>query len=296
MKRLLLLLLFPAFASAQYSTYDLVRDSISKIAQRKTDSVLVVLQAQVNAAIATIPTTSSPKGLVTSASLASKPDTSVFLPAVRSSIATKTSFDNVSDSVLRNAGWAPTMADLKMWKVAPNKVVLMVGKTAIGDNLGGFYRWDTTATGTDETVYLNIINSNISSAGRWVRIFQRARTLPGGGILVNNGGVKTLFLSGATNSSGDIILNLTDDNNSTGNAVFTEIWSIKATSTTDANGPGNAVQSYRKSLTTNLKVLTYGFYKANAITIALGLLYNPFASVGAGTVIQFEITGINSNG
>lgn len=183
-----------------------------------------------------------------------------------------------------------TLADLKALQPATNQIVLMVGKTLVGDNLGGFYRWDSSASGSDDT-YVNIVVSNVASNGRWVRVFQKARSV-GGGILVNNGGIKTFYISGTTGSNGKITLNLTDDNTATGNALFSEIWSILPNPQTNAAGPADAVQSYRESMAANLKTTTYGFYKANAVTITLGLFLTPVASIGAGTVSQFRLDGI----
>ena len=110
--------------------------------------------------------------------------------------------------------------------------------------------------------------------------------------MVNNGGVKTLYASGITDSSGGIQLYLTDDGTATGNALFAEIWRNTSQCTQPATGPSTAVQSYVKALSADLKSTTHGFYKANAVTVTLGLVYAPFAAVGAGIPAQFEITGV----
>lgn len=269
MKLLLTLLLFPILIQAQNGV--IYKSSLTKdyTIKQQLDSLGGILNTSVN-------------GLSTA--VAAKADVSL--------VNTKTSFQDVSDSVLRKAEGVGLLSDLRITPVMPNKIVMLVGRTAIGDNLGGFYRFDTAATGSDEMTYLNTINSSLTTKGRWVRVFQRARTITGGGIMVNNGGVKNFYISGTTNASGDVVLNLTDDNTATGNALFSEIWSITAISTTDANGPATAVQSYRKSLPAGLKTLTYGFYRANAITITLGGVIPPVASVGAGTIVQFRIDGI----
>ena len=172
------------------------------------------------------------------------------------------------------------------------KIVFLIGKTTMGDNLGGFYRWDASATDADDTQFMNYLTSNLSSTGRWVRVFQKARLTTGGATLVNSGGVRTLFIAATTNSSGEITVNMTEEGTSTGTAIFTEIWSITATANINATGPADAVQSYRKSLAGNLKTATYGFYKANAVTITLGLLLVPVASIGAGTSIFVRVEGV----
>lgn len=189
---------------------------------------------------------------------------------------------------------ANTIAELKLMIPSPNANVLLIGKTVIGDGKGGFYRWDSTdTTSAEDTTFMNVIPSNVQGvSGRWVRTFQKTRTTAGGGVLVSNGGVKTYFFTASTNSSGEITLNITEENTANGTALFTEIWSITPSPQTNATGPADAVQSYRKALAANLKTTTYGFYKANAVTIILGLLYNPFASIGAGTNVQFRVEGV----
>lgn len=183
------------------------------------------------------------------------------------------------------------LTDLKTLAINTNSTVFMVGRNTVADGLGGFYQWDSTSVVAEDTTYLNVIQSNNITTGRWLRIFQKSKSYPQG-TLVNNGGVKALYISGTTDINGEVTINLTDDNTATGNALFTEVWVTTAQSTTTASSVSNAVQSYRKSLAVNLKTVTFGFYKANALTITLGLLYNPFSSIGAGTVIQFKIEGI----
>lgn len=182
------------------------------------------------------------------------------------------------------------LADLKACPVYPGARVFIAGKSSLGDNLGGFYRWDETATGSDDA-YMNLVSSNLTGTGRWRRLFVKSIVYPQG-IMVMNGAVKTFYATGATNANGDITLNLTDDNTATGNALFAEIWSNVSRSIATATGPSSAVQSYTKSLSPDLRQTVHGYYKANPVTVTLGLLYTPFASVGAGVTAQFEITGV----
>lgn len=183
------------------------------------------------------------------------------------------------------------MSNLKTQAIKHGTKVFLVGKYYVNDGLGGLYMYDSSSNVTQDTVYINSITSNLSSTGRWLRVFQKAKAYPQG-ILVSNGGVKTLFVSGTTDSNGEITINLTGENTSGGTALFKEVWAVNVNPTTDASSVTNAIQSYRKSLPANLKTCTYGFYKANALTITLGLLYNPFTSVGAGTIVNFRVEGI----
>ncbi len=166
----------------------------------------------------------------------------------------------------------------------------MTGNLTVSDNQGGFYRWDTTSSGSEDQ-FLNVVISNISASGRWVRVFQRARQTAGGAILSNTGGIRCMFITAVTDSTGSITLPLTEEGTAGGTALFSEIWSITPSPDTNATGPADAVQSYRKALAANMKTVTYGFYKANAVTITLGLLLTPVASIGAGTSVSFRIEG-----
>ncbi len=180
---------------------------------------------------------------------------------------------------------------LKNHPVDTDTMIFVVGKETIGDNLGGFYRWDSASTSPEEMGYANIIVSNKIATGRWLRVFQKVKNYSHG-ILLNNGGIKTFYATGTTNANGEVTLNLTEENTAGGTPLFKEVWFNDSKSTMTATGPGDAVTSYVKSLSSNLKVTTHGYFKANALTITLGLLLAPLASVGAGINVQFRIEGI----
>lgn len=187
--------------------------------------------------------------------------------------------------------YVDTIADLKASPIAPDAMMFVKGNQNIGDGLGGFYMWDATSTNTEDTQYLNYIKATDHTTGRWVRLFQRAR-VQNTGVMVNTGGVKAYYISGTTDANGNVTLNLTEDGTANGVALFSDIWAITTYPQVNANGPADAVQSYRKSLSANKKNVTYGFYKANALTVTLGLLFVPVTSIGAGTVISFKVEGI----
>lgn len=326
MKKLFILLLFPAFATAQnpFSTYELVKDSVTKIAVRKADSINAILQAQVTAAIAAlnaaklnvadtptianrvkalIPTTlaqlPNTPGFVTSTTLAEKPDTSVFLPGVRSAIAAKVSTQMLMDTSATKPDKCATLAELRTMAVRDGRVVVVADKATAFDNTGGFYRWNPSSTSAEDTKYLNVIASSVSGTGRWIRMFQRAvdMTATGGTMLTLAGNYKEYNVSGTTNSSGQIVWNLTDDGTATGNALFTSIKIIQVTVDQDQPNPEDAVATRRISLSTNLKVLTYGFSKpkVNPVTTALalaGVSIVPTQSVVTGVPATLIIKGL----
>lgn len=184
------------------------------------------------------------------------------------------------------------LADLKAMVPSVNQKVLLAGKLTMNDGYGGLYYWDPLSADANDAIYLNVVQSDtVTGSGRWRRIVARISVLPHG-TLVNITGVKTFYASKNTDANGAAQLYLTDTGLAGGAALFSEVWSNSSRAQTTATGPSQAVQSYTQELTSDLKSTTHGFYKANALTITLGLVYAPFASVGAGIPVQFEITGI----
>lgn len=184
-----------------------------------------------------------------------------------------------------------SISDLKIQPVASDTVVFLLGGTTPYDGMGGIYRWDASSTATEELVYMNIISSSISSTGRWVRVFQRVRVLPHG-FLSLNGLTKSFYANGVTDSTGKCTLNLTLDGTATGIPIFTEVWLNHSQARAFATVPGDAVQSFRVSLASDLKQTVHGFYKSNVLSLTLGLLYNPAVMVGANIPVTFKIEGV----
>lgn len=183
-----------------------------------------------------------------------------------------------------------TQMELKNTTPAPDTIVFLLGKVTPYDGLGGFYRWNPDLSEVEDTLYMKSFPSNLSGTGRWTRMFQRAQTM-GAGTLVNNGGVKTFYVGGVTNASGDTTVNATTDGTATGTAIFTEIWSIVAQAMSVSSTPANAVMAYPKALPVDLKTITYGFCRINPAAIVLGGTLPPVA-VPAGVEVKFSIDGI----
>lgn len=191
-----------------------------------------------------------------------------------------------------------TIADLK--KIFPkNQVVLVIGKTTPGDGLGGFYRWDPSASGVDDTAFLNIVATTVEDppAGRWVRVFQKVKTYPHG-IMVMNGGVKIFYATGlSTDSQGKIVVNLTEDATTNGSALFTEIWQ-KGFDAQNSAPTANDVISGNAVVSANLKVLTYTFSKGSSQTLGLnvaqivGANIASMKAVPAGVPVIIKIEGV----
>lgn len=184
-----------------------------------------------------------------------------------------------------------TLLELKGRIGSDNEVVYLNGQANKLDGKGGQYIWNKDDTTTEDLIFLSVIKANGAETGRWRRINAKVVVLPHGYLEMRNG-IKNFYASGTTNSSGEASLNLTMDGTLTGEPIFTEIWSNMSRCTTPMASPAESVNSYTKSLASNLKNTVHGYFKANAVTLILGAVYGPFANAPAGLPVQFTITGI----
>jgi hypothetical protein len=184
-----------------------------------------------------------------------------------------------------------TIADLRLKAVAANAVVLVVGKLTVGDGMGAFYLFDADSTEAEDMTFLNVLTSSVSTTGRWKRLNVKTQTLPHG-ILTMNGGVKTFYASGVTNSSSEFTVNLTMDGTATGMAIFSQILDNSAKAYPTIASTNDAVNSVVKSEAA--KITTYLFTRGNNIVLgALGTLgANTFIAAPAGTKVRATIVGI----
>lgn len=183
-----------------------------------------------------------------------------------------------------------TLAALRLHPVAPWVIAFCLGSTTAYDGMGGLYRWDASATGSEDSPNFNTVISSLTGIGRWVRVFQRTRDLPHGK-LTYIGSTKIFTANGVTDANGRCTLRLTMDNTDNGPAIFTEIAYNDSQFSGAAASPVDAVLSYVYTQPTagnNLKTTTHGFYKANLLSIVLN---GPFAAVGAGQPIRFRVEG-----
>lgn len=186
---------------------------------------------------------------------------------------------------------ARTMTELKAMQ--PVGQVLMLGKTTIGDGMGGFYYWDSSNASAEDTKFLNTLTSGVVGAtGRWMRVFQKALTLPQG-YLIFNGGVKTLYITNATtDANGKVTSNLTYENASNGTAIFSEVWQ-KSFDFPVAVSSANDVPSGSSAAASDLKTVTYTFSKGNSSTISiLGVNILGMRAVAAGLSVILKVEGI----
>lgn len=160
-----------------------------------------------------------------------------------------------------------TIDDLRVLNPSLDAMVLLVGKSAVGDGLGGFYRWDATdITSAEETQFMNTLVSTVAgAAGRWVRVFQRAKAYPAG-VMVMNGGVRTLYCPTVTDSSGRATVYPTVDGTATGAALFSEIWQIAGTVNAQATSVDGVIVG-SGNISTDRKTVTYTFAKNKTTTL-----------------------------
>jgi hypothetical protein len=204
-------------------------------------------------------------------------------------------FTSGASSVLTAPIMYPLLSDLRDAPVYDKAVAFLVGKLALGDGLGGFYLFQTSASGTEDA-FMNTVISNNTTTGRWVRIFQKAKTYTQG-IMVNNGGVKSFYLPGTTDSSGQTVMYLTDDNTSTGNALFTEVWQITPEQN-PATAPSNPPILGYGVMSNSLKTMTCKFSQNNTTTLGgtllsiVGSVINGLAPVPSGVTVLIKVDGI----
>jgi len=187
------------------------------------------------------------------------------------------------------------LADLKTLQ-GTNNIVINTGKLVMGDGGGALYFWDKNNVEPEDTVYNNIIQATGITVGRWKKVFQKIQALPHGMLFINSG-KKEFFCTTVVNASSEATINLTMDNTVSGAPIFTQILFDDSKATVNTTTSNDAVTSFKKSLSVNLKQLTHGFFRGNSTVLSLaivttGLTVGGFRSVPAGTVVQFKIEGI----
>lgn len=186
-----------------------------------------------------------------------------------------------------------TISDLRSALVSDGQLVLLVGINSVGDGRGGFYRWTANATDAEDTTFWNVVASNATSVGRWYRVFQRARSLPGGMVLVMNGGVKTLYCPGTVDGNGTVTVYPTMTGTAGGTAIFTEIWQTAGEAQVNMTNANDLIFGGRQNLAANLTSLTYRFARgATTVVSILGAAIPGLRDAPAGTPVIIRIDGV----
>lgn len=186
-----------------------------------------------------------------------------------------------------------TIADLRTAPVQDGQLVLVLGAVSYGDGLGGFYRWAATSTATEESSpYFNVIAATGVGTGRWVRTFQRVR-VAGPNIVVTNGGFKTVFCPGTTDSNGRVTVYLTDDGSATGTALFSTVMMTSGEGTAVQTDPNNVLIGGRYSMSSDMRTLTYQFARGNSSVLSvLGTTVLGMRAAAVGTSVAVRVDGI----
>lgn len=185
-----------------------------------------------------------------------------------------------------------TINDLREAYTAEGQLVLVLGVATYGDGLGGFYRWVGSSNAVEDTAFYNVIASNVTTPGRWIRVFQRVRQI-GGNTLVSNGSFKMLFAPGVADSNGRVTVYLTDDGTATGNALFTTIMQTTGEGTAAVSDPNNVLIGARYSMSSDLKTLVYQFARGNSTVLSvLGTNVIGMRSAATGAPVSVRIEGV----
>lgn len=184
------------------------------------------------------------------------------------------------------------IANLKALPIADGTVVLLVGATSLTDGLGGFYRYSMSSTAAEDTRFWNVVASTVSATGRWIRIFQRVRTV-GSGYLVTNGGFKEFFMPTTLDANGRATVYLTDDGTATGNPIFSEVWTTQGDGAAAGSTANDSVIGSKRSLSADLKTLVYQFSRGSSVTVTLlGVLVPGLTAAPAGTAVVVRVSGV----
>lgn len=185
-----------------------------------------------------------------------------------------------------------TLTDLRAAPTQDGQLVLVLGALTYGDGLGGFYRWSDNITPAEDATYYNVIAATGSATGRWIRVFQRVRTV-GANVLVANGSFKQLYCPGVTDSNGRVTLYLTDDGTANGNALFSTIMQTAGEGTDAVTQPNAALVGSRYSVSVDRKTLVYQFSRGSTTTLgALGLTILGLVAAPSGANVTVRIDGM----
>lgn len=181
----------------------------------------------------------------------------------------------------------PLVSNLKNQTGNANSIVLTTGAVSVGDGLGKLYYFDAT----DNTTAEDLVNYNIitptTGGGRYKGVFTRMINLPHG-TLVMNAGKKEFFYSGVTNASsesGNVYLTL--DGTAGGTAIFSSILMSTCEPNVNATTSNDVIFTARKSLSGDLKTITYRFSRpsANAL-LSLAIVTSGLTILGSRDVPQ----------
>lgn len=192
---------------------------------------------------------------------------------------------------------AKTLAELKANGGKDTNPVLLLGKDAIGDGFAAHYYWDDNSTDAEDLTYMNTIMATGIQTGRWKKVIARVVTVPQG-LLVYNGGIKTLHVNASTLADGTATINLTMDNTPNGVSMFSNILFDDSKATVNAASASDAVSSCRKSLTNGNKQLTHLFFRGNTTALGLnvaaiaGANINSNRNAAVNTPVTFRVEGI----
>lgn len=201
----------------------------------------------------------------------------------------------VESAAQKTSSTIETYADrstLKQYRGNTKNFTYVMGMDSLNDGQGGAFRWDSSSTVTPDDY--NFIQANNVAIGRWIRANQNRMQLLQG-MLFRSGGMTTLYLDSVTNSNGQILVNLTTNNTSTGTAIFkANIIEISITPM-QASAAANARTFGSATISADRKTAVVQLTSSNETTVGLlgltTLTISPLKNAVAGVLVKITFQG-----
>lgn len=190
---------------------------------------------------------------------------------------------------------ADNITQLKNKPVDSTATYLLKNVSTIMDGSGGgLYVWSYGATDAEDLVYYNVVASNLSTKGRYIRTAVKNNVVPNG-VLMNNGGMKTLILNATTPANGIVTYYLTSDGTAAGPAIFSQM-PVRAAAEPRINSVATSndiVVGQCTTISADKKTLTCIYARGNSSLVSiLGVNILGLRAPDVGTAVSVTVVGM----